>query len=720
VEDGEGGGQAAGDVFERMALGSGYSNLAIVDSPGSESSVLLEFVEPMVVYPGQEEVLSLRVDIDSTAAADAFALSLKDPGSSGFRDCNTENPVPVISESGFPLRTASCEINDPSRFLAVSPVPVLAEHLNHGQRDVPLLQVVLRHCGALGSSQIKFTELSFELSGPGGSSISPGEVAEKLLLLEQQTTVGELQALDSIDSTVTVRLASPLVLSPGREDTVTIGADLRSEPQVTGFSLTIRDSSMFLFRDLSSGSRIPAVGDTAAEIGQPVFPIRSGFTALRRPAPGPGICLESRLPPSVVAGDDSVALIRMDLDYRETGDYSPVLVTGLEVSLLDTVGRPLDPHRLFDRIGFTVPGEAVEYSSTIELHEGHTVFELGDQGLELLPGGELTVDLIADVESDAPYEHFLMRVHQAGMVRVHDITDPRHIPGLEPGSGCGDLFPFETGRVSLYLPAGIPALTPVPVGTRLGAPGSKGLELFAGDLTYQTAVPQGDLVLVALSGEVLKVTASGGSPFSAEDVFDAVHLLAGGQVIATDSVLSDAGISLVPDGEYCIPRGTEHRLAVLCDLDISVPPGNYVLEFEGDDFIELADRNLDTTVYPEVTGTVFPLRGAELSVALGDLESSFTNYPNPFNPGRGEETTIGFHLGESARVDIEVFTVTGKLVKRVVSDSERAPGIHDDDTWSGLNARGLEVLPGTYLCRITVIYASGEVQSCRRKVMVIR
>jgi len=136
--------------------------------------------------------------------------------------------------------------------------------------------------------------------------------------------------------------------------------------------------------------------------------------------------------------------------------------------------------------------------------------------------------------------------------------------------------------------------------------------------------------------------------------------------------------------------------------------------------MELADRNLETTAYPGIPGAVFPLRSAEISIASDNLADSFTNYPNPFNPARGEETTIGFYITESARVDIEIFTITGDLVKKVVSNSERPQGAYHEDAWAGLNAEGLGVLPGTYLCRITAAYASGRVESCRRKVMVIR
>jgi hypothetical protein len=720
VEDGLGHGQAASDVFERMVLGAGYTNLAIVESFDSGSSVLLEFVTPAVISPGEEQILSLRVDIDSTAAATAFALSLRDESSVRFRDSNTGGQVPVAPSVSFPLKTASCAINDPSQSLAVSYVPMLAEFANYGQQNVAVMQLILRHYGAVGNSQIKFTGLSLELTDAGGTALFAGDLIENVRLLKHQTPLGELASFVPGGTLLTLWLTSPLVVSPGQDDTVKVEVTLKPQSQHTGFGLTIADSSLFVLRDLSSGSTVPAVGDTADGIGQPVFPMTSGFAELRQPARPPEICLTSMLGASIVAGDDSVSLVELDLDYDAAGDCSPVVVTYIKVSVLDTLDRSLDPRQLFDRIGFAMPDGQAQYAPSIELQGGYTIFDFGDEGLEAAPGQALTVRLIADIEADTPYDHFLLRIHEAGMIGIADATDPAVGPGFEEAPGCAGIFPFETGSASIYLPAGTPELELLPVSAQMGVPGGKDVKVLVAELTYETKSPQGDLVLVSMTGALLMRTASGDASVAAADVFDAVHLVSGDDVVATDSVLSGNDISLVPAAEYVISRGVEHTLGIVCDLSASVESGNYLIEFSDGAFMELADRNLATTVYPVLAGGGFPIRSAEISVADDDLAGSFTNYPNPFNPARGEETTIGFYIGESARVDIEIFTVTGDLVKKVAWNSERSEGTHQNDTWSGLNEEGLGVLPGTYLCRITATYASGKVESCRRKVMVIR
>ena len=44
-----------------------------------------------------------------------------------------------------------------------------------------------------------------------------------------------------------------------------------------------------------------------------------------------------------------------------------------------------------------------------------------------------------------------------------------------------------------------------------------------------------------------------------------------------------------------------------------------------------------------------------------NLERSFSNYPNPFNPTIGEATTIAYVLDQDADVDIRVYALTGDV-----------------------------------------------------------
>jgi hypothetical protein len=70
------------------------------------------------------------------------------------------------------------------------------------------------------------------------------------------------------------------------------------------------------------------------------------------------------------------------------------------------------------------------------------------------------------------------------------------------------------------------------------------------------------------------------------------------------------------------------------------------------------------------------------------------NYPNPFNP----QTTIKFDLKQSGPVDLAVFDVAGRLVKRLVHEDVPA-GIHEA-IWEGKDTGGREAAAGVYFFRL--------------------
>jgi len=81
------------------------------------------------------------------------------------------------------------------------------------------------------------------------------------------------------------------------------------------------------------------------------------------------------------------------------------------------------------------------------------------------------------------------------------------------------------------------------------------------------------------------------------------------------------------------------------------------------------------------------------------------NYPNPFNP----ETWIPFALAEDAKVNIQIYDVSGRLVRTL--DLGRVPaGFYVDRSsaayWDGRNNTGESVASGLYLYRLSAGYFS--------------
>lgn len=66
-------------------------------------------------------------------------------------------------------------------------------------------------------------------------------------------------------------------------------------------------------------------------------------------------------------------------------------------------------------------------------------------------------------------------------------------------------------------------------------------------------------------------------------------------------------------------------------------------------------------------------------------------YPNPFQ----DKVQIGYHLGKSSRVSIEIYSIYGGLIKRIERGIE-TEGQHEI-TWDGTSATGNRLAQGTYM-----------------------
>lgn len=67
-------------------------------------------------------------------------------------------------------------------------------------------------------------------------------------------------------------------------------------------------------------------------------------------------------------------------------------------------------------------------------------------------------------------------------------------------------------------------------------------------------------------------------------------------------------------------------------------------------------------------------------------------YPNPFST----ETQIGFSLSKAERIDLTVFTESGKLVKKLIAGNTVPEGRYEV-IWDGRNYQGTEQVSGTYI-----------------------
>jgi hypothetical protein len=90
------------------------------------------------------------------------------------------------------------------------------------------------------------------------------------------------------------------------------------------------------------------------------------------------------------------------------------------------------------------------------------------------------------------------------------------------------------------------------------------------------------------------------------------------------------------------------------------------------------------------------------------------NRPNPFNPS----TEIRFELPSRAEVTLEVLDLRGRRIATLVAEP-RAVGRHTV-TWDGRDDRGATVASGTYLTRLRIRDADGQVHVRSRSLTLLK
>jgi hypothetical protein len=83
--------------------------------------------------------------------------------------------------------------------------------------------------------------------------------------------------------------------------------------------------------------------------------------------------------------------------------------------------------------------------------------------------------------------------------------------------------------------------------------------------------------------------------------------------------------------------------------------------------------------------------------------------PNPFNP----QTTIAYTVPARGAVTLQVFDLSGRLVRVLLDEETVAPGRHET-VWNGRDDTGRRTASGTYFCRLEV----GEYSETKKMALI--
>ncbi len=183
--------------------------------------------------------------------------------------------------------------------------------------------------------------------------------------------------------------------------------------------------------------------------------------------------------------------------------------------------------------------------------------------------------------------------------------------------------------------------------------------------------------------------------------------------ISSNTLSFDFGEDVVFDGQN----------AAVLDLQVVIDDQTML-----DNFIISTDSSLVTAndYRFDVVGSPLEIKAADgsgfaISKSYGavpsDFESSFYNYPNPFNPDK-ESTLIVYYLPNSSDIDLTIYTLIGEEVFST-NFPAGSPGAQGGTInrvyWNGRNGESLIVREGVYLAVIK--FSGGE---ARTKIAVVK
>ncbi len=115
--------------------------------------------------------------------------------------------------------------------------------------------------------------------------------------------------------------------------------------------------------------------------------------------------------------------------------------------------------------------------------------------------------------------------------------------------------------------------------------------------------------------------------------------------------------------------------------------------------------------FVDADGAPLVLTGIAANAADAIPESFIVmqNYPNPFNPS----TTIQFSIPTNSIVSVDIFDVSGALIRTLAANEELQAGQHSF-TWNGLDESGSQVVSGVYFYRVS----SGAFQITKQMTLV--
>lgn len=216
-----------------------------------------------------------------------------------------------------------------------------------------------------------------------------------------------------------------------------------------------------------------------------------------------------------------------------------------------------------------------------------------------------------------------------------------------------------------------------------------------------------------ISTLLIRLTDVAGKDQPMNDVFTRLWLESNGQVVSSLSApFSGGGNYFIFIPAVSLPDQQSAEWDLKCDLQETPKLRGFQIGLPHNQLL-----NGGTIIVDPESGQNFPMLTNPVHICDSNLGAVFDSFPNPFQAGR-ENAAIPYYLETAGTVRLDVYDLSGSLVKEILNGSESG-GLHQAG-WDGRNQAGRWVHSGVYFLRIRVEYAGGRQETANRKIAVLR
>ena len=685
IQDASGNCIPASSVIKKLKIANKDGSFIYGETDaGSSSKLTVILSAPLIVPTIQNITCAILMDMNDDLISENGRISMQLHSDLYAVDANSLEPVIITSPSPFPKESSAATIQERvSNINLDNFTSLLTQAIVKGQRWVNIFNFRISDTLGPQSAAANFNGITISVKSSSGLPQAANAAIERFYILDNiGNTLGSVNT--GVNSKTYLKLTSPYIFTSGLSQYFKVIADILPGAYAPDIKLSLENSGDISITDSNSGYE-------ADKIATPVLPWETGvaniFTA---PATDLYVWHNGNVAPTMVGlGQPDVKFMTMHFYNAGNIGTADIKISGITLTVKDGNNNIEAPSSLLESVYVTnIPGDITyAYFNTISITTKTSFYVPFLQEIYIETMNTKNVYVSGDVALYA-----IQGTYKVGIEREEDIKRQSVPVGYVTVTAVNmDSFPMESNSVTITALAynfkvGHENLMPVSV-----VKGSKGVEVIKLNFENYNAVP------IGVTSIAIAVKNCGGQEIEADKVIERIKLVDKENNEIRSMQPGSGGKINISGFNYRIGQDAKKEIKLVIDIKEDAREGFYIEVERGEDISTLPLA----TVNPAEGDYFGNMKSGCVSIQERNLEQTFHLFPNPFNPVK-ECAKIEYYLENESEVTIQIFTMNGRLVKKIIEKVKKSKGLHYEDTWDGKNEIGYIVRTGVYLCTIEI------------------